>query len=135
MGHRLGVDLSPKRLNVRFPPGANLSTKLGELVAAESQCCGFVDWQLDEQSDGLVLTIFWRPGRGLGDGRQLRGLALSLTVRSLSLLWALLFVVAWPAPVATDLEVVDLSGVDQLADDFNQAGSDSPRLLLLLSPT
>ena len=61
MGHRLNVDRSPTRLTVRFPPGPDLSTKLGELVAAESQCCGFVDWQLDEQSDGLVLTILGDP--------------------------------------------------------------------------
>ena len=61
MGHRLGVDRSLTRLTVRFPPGAALSTKLGELVAAESQCCGFVDWQLDEQNDGLALTIFGDP--------------------------------------------------------------------------
>lgn len=57
MGHRLGVVRSPTRLTVRFPSGAGLLTKLGELVAAESQCCGFVDWQLHEQSDELELTI------------------------------------------------------------------------------
>ena len=61
IGHRLGVDRSPSRLTVRFPLSAALSTKLGELVAAESQCCGFVGWQLDEQSDGLGLTIFGDP--------------------------------------------------------------------------
>ena len=58
LGHRLGVDHSPTRLSVRFPPDAALSTRLGELVAAERQCCGFVSWQLDEHSDGLELSIF-----------------------------------------------------------------------------
>jgi len=43
--------------------------------------------------------------------------------------------VACAAPATSDLQVVDLSGVDQLAENFNQADSDSPRLLLLLSPT
>lgn len=61
LGHRLDVDRSSTRLTVRFAPDAGLSTKLGELVGAESQCCGFVDWQLDVQSDGLVLTISGNP--------------------------------------------------------------------------
>lgn len=61
MGHRLSVDRSPTRLTVRFASGADLSTKLGELVAAESQCCGFVDWHLDEQNNELALTIFGDP--------------------------------------------------------------------------
>ena len=61
MGQRIGVVRSTTRLTIRFPPGAALSTKLGELVAAEKECCGFVDWQLDEQSDELALTIFGDP--------------------------------------------------------------------------
>ena len=61
MGHRLGVDRSLTRLTVRFPSGAALSIKLGELVAAETHCCGFVDWQLDEQNDELALTIIGDP--------------------------------------------------------------------------
>lgn len=35
----------------------------------------------------------------------------------------------------TQAEVIDLAGVDQLAADFNESGADSPKLLLLLSPT
>jgi len=61
LGHRLGVVQSATRMTVRFPPSDALSTKLGELVAAESLCCGFVDWQLDEQSDGLELTVSGDP--------------------------------------------------------------------------
>ena len=57
MGHRLGIVRSPTRLTVRFPSGAEFLTKLSELVAAESQCCEFVDWQLDQQNDELALTI------------------------------------------------------------------------------
>ena len=37
-------------------------------------------------------------------------------------------------PAVTAPGVVDLAGVEQLADDFNEA-ADSPRLILLLSPT
>ena len=57
-----------------------------------------------------------------------------LAGRSLTPPLALLFVAACAAPASTDLEVVDLTGVDQLADDFNQADSGSPRPLLLLRP-
>ena len=59
-----------------------------------------------------------------------------VTVRSLPLVLVLLIVsAACGKPAVSDAEVVDLAGVDQLADAFNQADSQSPRLLLLLSPT
>jgi hypothetical protein len=57
MAVRLTVDLSPQLLTVRFPPSVDLSTKLGELVAAESECCGFVDWELQDRGDELRLIV------------------------------------------------------------------------------
>ena len=58
------------------------------------------------------------------------------TVRSLPLVLGLLIVTAaCGGPAVSESEVVDLAGIDQLADSFNQADSESPRLLLLLSPT
>ncbi len=54
------------------------------------------------------------------------------TFWSLPLVLALLMVTAACGPPAVNnVEVVDLVGVDQLAQAFNQADSDSPRLLLL----
>ena len=57
MAARLTVDLSPQLLTVRFPTSIGLSTKLRELVAAESECCGFVDWELQDRGDELRLII------------------------------------------------------------------------------
>jgi len=57
MAARLTVDLSPQLLTVRFPTSVELSTKLGELVAAESECCGFVDWELQDRGDELLLIV------------------------------------------------------------------------------
>jgi hypothetical protein len=34
-----------------------LLTKLGELVAAERECCGFVDWELQNRGDELRLIV------------------------------------------------------------------------------
>lgn len=42
---------------------------------------------------------------------------------------------ACSAPVASTTEVVDLASVSQLAGAFNDVGSDTPKLILLLSPT
>ena len=57
MAARLTVELTPQLLTVRFPPSVDLSTKLGELVAAESECCGFVNWALEDRSDELRLIV------------------------------------------------------------------------------
>lgn len=57
MALRLSVDRSPQLLTVRFPPIVDLSKKLGELVAAESECCGFVAWGLEDLGAELMLTV------------------------------------------------------------------------------
>lgn len=57
MGRRLSVDLSPQRFTVRFPIGDQLRAELGELVAAERQCCGFVAWELEDLGDQVTLSI------------------------------------------------------------------------------
>jgi hypothetical protein len=57
MAARLTVDLFPRLLTMRFPTSIELSTKLRELVAAESECCGFVDWELQDRGDELHLTV------------------------------------------------------------------------------
>jgi hypothetical protein len=57
MAARLSVDLSPQLLTVRFPPSVELSNKLAGLVAAESECCGFVDWDLEDRGGELRLIV------------------------------------------------------------------------------
>jgi hypothetical protein len=48
MDRRLSADRSPQSLTVRFPSGDEVMAELGELVAAERQCCGFVAWKLED---------------------------------------------------------------------------------------
>ena len=63
MAARLTVDLKPQLLTVRFPASVGLSSKLGELVAAECECCGFVDWEVQDRGGELHLIV-----RGDPDG-------------------------------------------------------------------
>jgi hypothetical protein len=49
------VDISPTRLEFHFPEPVH--ARLTELVAAERDCCGFLDWELEESGDDLVLTV------------------------------------------------------------------------------
>jgi hypothetical protein len=61
MAARLFVDLQPERLTVGFTQSVYLSTRLGELVVAERQCCGFVDWELQDRRDELSLIVRGNP--------------------------------------------------------------------------
>jgi hypothetical protein len=70
---RLSVELDPELLTVRFPTSADLSTKLGALVAAERECCGFVEWALEDRGGELHLTV-------RGDARGVSAMAESLGV-------------------------------------------------------
>lgn len=48
---------------LRFRSDAETRHRLGAIVAAEEQCCSFLDLSLEEQGDGLVLSI-GAPGNG-----------------------------------------------------------------------
>ena len=61
--------------------------------------------------------------------RKVRALALAIL-----LIWSV-GLAACSSPVASTSEVADLAGVNQLAEAFNDVGSDTPKLILLLSPT
>ena len=132
---RVSVELDPELLTVRFPPSADLSTRLGALVAAERECCGFVDWALEDRAANFASLSVAMPGvlamaESFGSPHEMVDIPVA-TFGSDPLdrdggLWS---------TAVNNVEVVDLVGVDQLAQAFNQADSDSPRLLLLLSPT
>jgi hypothetical protein len=57
MPRHLSVDQSPRRLTVRFRGDDVSSANLSDLVAAESQCCGFVAWELEDVGDEVTLTV------------------------------------------------------------------------------
>jgi hypothetical protein len=53
---------------IRFPGGFRMTFQgprddigaVGDLVAAERQCCGWAEWQLDPTAEGGVLTVSGR---------------------------------------------------------------------------
>ena len=56
-GSLLAVDADGAAYVLRFRPGAETRRRLEAIVAAESQCCSFLDFELSEQPDALALTI------------------------------------------------------------------------------
>ena len=61
-GHRL----------LRFAGDEHVAAQLAELVAAERECCAFVEWSLEDDGDGPVVRISGNPEAleavGLGAG-------------------------------------------------------------------
>ncbi|MCA1737000.1 MAG: hypothetical protein LC739_13150 [Actinobacteria bacterium] len=57
MSQRTGADWSSRSLAVRFQPDEDLAATLTPLVAAERECCGFVEWDLEDRGSELVLNI------------------------------------------------------------------------------
>jgi hypothetical protein len=49
------------QLTVAFPRSFVSADRLRALVAAERQCCGFVDWNLEERGTDLVITVRGEP--------------------------------------------------------------------------
>ena len=59
--HRTDRQLDGDTLTLRFRRDAGAVRELAELVVAERDCCGFVDWQLDVEPAELVLRISGEP--------------------------------------------------------------------------
>lgn len=57
LADRLADEHSARELLVRFRDADDVRTELHRLVAAERDCCGFVDWDLAEFQGELVLTV------------------------------------------------------------------------------
>jgi hypothetical protein len=60
----LAVAAEENRAELRFAAAAR--ERLAAIVAAESQCCGFLALRLEEQSDAALLTIEAPAGAGPG---------------------------------------------------------------------
>jgi hypothetical protein len=68
------VERSVHSLSLHFAAGAATRAELARLVVAERQCCGFVDWELEDLGDELVVTISGDP-TGVGAMVESFGLA------------------------------------------------------------
>lgn len=53
----IGRDAKDGRHTLRFRPDPTTRRRLEEIVAAEAECCSFLDLELSERADELVLTL------------------------------------------------------------------------------
>jgi hypothetical protein len=53
----LGVERRERRALLRFRPDPAVRARLEEIVAAESKCCAFLDFDLAAGDDALELTL------------------------------------------------------------------------------
>jgi hypothetical protein len=57
------------RHRLRFRRGAETRRRLERLLAAEAECCSFLELRVDQEGDALVLTIAApESGRAVADG-------------------------------------------------------------------
>jgi hypothetical protein len=57
LADRLSDEHSAFELRVRFRDHEDVRTELNRLVAAERECCGFVEWALDVEEGVLILSV------------------------------------------------------------------------------
>lgn len=59
LGREALLDAEPTELGatLRFTPEPGVQARLARIVAAESECCGFLTMAVRSESDAVVLTI------------------------------------------------------------------------------
>jgi hypothetical protein len=63
-----GRDFNGGRHRLRFRPTAEVRRRLEGIVAAESECCSFLDLRLNEECCAVVLTVAAPPtGQAIAD--------------------------------------------------------------------
>lgn len=53
----LSVERGERRVTLRFRPGPETRERVKSIVALESRCCAFLDFNVAGQEDATVLTI------------------------------------------------------------------------------
>jgi hypothetical protein len=61
----LAVESAGRQAALRFRAVPGTRERLDAIVIAESQCCSFLDFDLRDVSDGVVLTVTAPPGAEL----------------------------------------------------------------------
>lgn len=59
--YALATERTDTRLTIHYAKLDDSTRRLRELVAAESTCCVFVDWSIDETHDDLRLIVTGTP--------------------------------------------------------------------------
>jgi hypothetical protein len=52
-----GVERGPRRARLRFASAGTVHERLAAIVEAESRCCAFMEFELRETTDEIVMTI------------------------------------------------------------------------------
>jgi hypothetical protein len=55
------VDRGERHVVLRFRPGPGIREQVEQLVAAESECCAFLDFAITHERDATVVTIVSPP--------------------------------------------------------------------------
>ena len=55
------VERGERHVVLRFRPGAEIREQVEEIVAAESECCAFLDFAIAHERDATVVTIVSPP--------------------------------------------------------------------------
>ena len=68
----LSIEHGQQRAILRFRRGAELRRRIDAIVEAESKCCAFLEFQVEEEADATLVTIDAPSGgepalRGLAD--------------------------------------------------------------------
>ena len=53
----LSAECSERQALLRFRPGRATRARVEKIVAAESECCAFMDFDLSDTDDAITLTI------------------------------------------------------------------------------
>jgi hypothetical protein len=53
----LSIERAPQHVALRFRRDRNIRRRVDALVAAESRCCAFLGYNVDEEPDAIVLTL------------------------------------------------------------------------------
>lgn len=59
--YALDIERTDTRLTIHYAKVEDSITRLRELVAAESTCCTFVDWRIEEHHSDLRLVVTGSP--------------------------------------------------------------------------
>ena len=60
----LSVERAERHVTLRFRPDAAIRRRVESIVAAESRCCAFLDFDVAGEEDATVLTIAAPDGAG-----------------------------------------------------------------------
>jgi hypothetical protein len=62
VSHATGQEVEDDRVVTTYPQDARLLDRLRELIAAEAECCPFLEFSVDERRDSIVTELRFAEG-------------------------------------------------------------------------